>query len=144
MAVTSFGVWQGEHAVFGGVVDTPTTKYLGVVMLILIVLLLLHTSLYLLPLYSLAAVVAHFGTPEGMLQFAKEAHMRQDLVALLEEMGAAEVRSASCDELPAVTAAVGCFAQGSSRCSTDAAQMLHRCCTDARSRHLYTKQHVCM
>jgi hypothetical protein len=34
--------------------------------------------------YSIAAIVAHFGTPDGMLAFAKGAHLCPDLVRVLE------------------------------------------------------------
>lgn len=34
--------------------------------------------------YSIAAIVAYFGTPDGMVAFAKETHLCPDLVNVLE------------------------------------------------------------
>lgn len=71
-----------------------------------LLLLLLHSSMFLLPLYALTAAAAEFSNPEYVLEFARERGIRADLVAFLEatEGDVASVRLASRPSMHATTA----------------------------------------
>lgn len=87
IAAVIFGFWQDEKTVFGGAVKgyDNTVRAVAYLLLFLVLLLLVHTSMILFPLYALTAGTAEFGSPQGVLDFARRRGIRPDLVRFLEE-----------------------------------------------------------
>lgn len=87
IAAVIFGFWQDEKKVFGGAVQgyDDTVRAVAYLLLFFVLLLLVHTSVILFPLYALTAGTAEFGSPQGVLDFARRRGIRPDLVRFLEE-----------------------------------------------------------
>ena len=85
LAVLVFGFWKEEGSVFGREAQYGRGTFaIGWLLLDCVLLLLLHSSMFLLPLYALTAAAAEFSNPEHVLQFARERGIREDLVSFLE------------------------------------------------------------
>lgn len=93
IAAVIFGAWQDEHTIFGGAVPgyDNTVRAIAYLLLFFVLLLLVHTSVILFPLYALTAGTAEFGSPAGVLDFARRRGIRPDLVLFLEETAPAKV-----------------------------------------------------
>ena len=95
-AALIFGFWQKESIIFGAAVQgfSGTVRAIAYLLLFCVILLLVHTSMFLFPMYALCAGTAEFGSPSGILDFARRRGIRPDLVRFLEETAPpAKVRS---------------------------------------------------
>lgn len=92
-----FGFWKDGGAVFGR--ESQFGSGAGAIAWLVVdalLLLFLHSSMFLLPLYSLTAAAAEFSNPAYVLEFARERGIREDLVAFLE--ATEPVRGSTCME----------------------------------------------
>lgn len=85
LAVLVFGFWKEDGSVFGREAQYGRgAAAVGWLFVDCLLLLLLHSSMFLLPLYALTAAAAEFSNPAHVLDFARERGIRADLVAFLE------------------------------------------------------------
>eukprot|EP00892_Ulva_mutabilis_P008285 jgi/Ulvmu1/5829/UM025_0087.1 len=96
LAVLVFGFWKEDGSVFGRESQYGRGAFaIAWLFVDLCLLLLLHSSMFLLPLYALTAAAAEFSHPEHVLEFARERGIREDLVSFLEATEPAEEEKVS-------------------------------------------------
>lgn len=92
LAVVIFGVWQHESTIFAGVGTASrvvSASFIASLVLIgLDLLLLLHSSALVLPIYALTAASVHYQNPDSLLDYARKRGIRPDLIELLENESA--------------------------------------------------------
>jgi hypothetical protein len=96
LAVLVFAFWQDEHVMFQGAVSTGTASWRTVTTGVLIVadlLLLIYSSIFVLPVYALTTASANFGTPETLLKLARQALVSPEVVDFLARAHGVRPRS---------------------------------------------------
>eukprot|EP00892_Ulva_mutabilis_P008977 jgi/Ulvmu1/6451/UM003_0081.1 len=95
LAAVIFGFWQDEHGIFGGAVQgyDDAVRAVAYALLFCVLAVLVHTSTILFPLYALTAGTAEFGSPEGVLDFARRRGIRPDLVKFIQETEPADSKT---------------------------------------------------
>jgi hypothetical protein len=99
LAVLVFAFWQGEISMIGGVGNKVTSASIisGALMMALDLLLLIHSSYFVMPVQALTAAAVNFGSQLKILEAAKHFRVRPDLVHEFEEAENRDVRrSSSC------------------------------------------------
>jgi hypothetical protein len=101
LAVVVFGLWQHESSIFAGVGTATSFKsptlIISLCLIVFDLVLLFHSSSFVLPVYALTAASVHYQTPDALLEFAKKRGIRPDLVALIEEADAHDAMVRACN-----------------------------------------------
>ena len=99
LAVLVFAFWQNEPSMVGGGIGAKNAAEIttgsivaGVLLLALDLMLLIHSSYFVLPVHALTAAAVNFGSQLKVLQVAKQYRVRPDILHELED-GPVDVRS---------------------------------------------------
>jgi hypothetical protein len=146
IAIVIFGFWQGETSIFGGAVSEYGTAVRAVawVLLFLVLMLLLHTAMYLLPLYALTVATVKFSCRQAVVDFARNAHIRPDLVTFLDATAVQEVRTTRmpCMHLSIGTCRCMCARAGTALMHAPRTNTSHMCVCGSACAAIHVRQYM--